>query len=215
MSTLKSTTLSLNAFRKHYCPHCGNELKKQKEVSVLHKGDEGFRKNHLGTGYNPSIDTNEITTYSFSCIQCNEQFSDDDLSKIRKMQRAEKSKILKAYASPSEEDVCLAHESRLALAIHQIKKLKWLLLFPVIGWLICIIVMYSNELSEKIDTKETICLMLSPVAAFVAVAGFFKFILSACTDLGVPVDCQGLIMWIPALFAANLPILWYINHKFK
>ena len=97
MSTKKSYEFTLESFRKHHCPFCGNQIEKKTKTAILHKGDKGFTKIHLGTGYNPFIDENEIVTYYFNCCVCNEDFSEYDVGKIRKLQKKEKSKILSHY----------------------------------------------------------------------------------------------------------------------
>ena len=97
MSTLKRSYFTLEIFRKHYCPFCGSKLEKKKKVIVLCEGDKGFTKDHLGVGYSPFVDKNEITTYYFKCVVCNIHFSEIDVNKIRKLQKKEKSKILTNY----------------------------------------------------------------------------------------------------------------------
>ena len=97
MATLRSFTISLNYFRKNYCPYCGGILTKKAKVTILHKGDKGFRRTHRGTGFNPFVDTNEITTYDYLCENCFEIFSDDEVDIIRKLQRKEKRKIVTGY----------------------------------------------------------------------------------------------------------------------
>ena len=97
MSTLKRSYFTLEIFRKHYCPFCGNKLEKKKKITMLYKGDKGFTKDHLGVGYNPFVDENEITTYYFECNVCNINFSEMDVNRIRQLQKKEKNKILTKY----------------------------------------------------------------------------------------------------------------------
>lgn len=97
MAKKKTYYFTLEIFRKHYCPFCGNKLEKKRKRTILHKGDKGFTKNHLGVGYNPFINENEVITYYFNCNVCNKDFSEFDVDKIRKLQKKEKSKILTNY----------------------------------------------------------------------------------------------------------------------
>ena len=97
MSKIKSYKFTLEIFRKHYCPFCGNKLEKKRKNTILYKGDKGFTKDHLAVGYNPFIDENEVITYYFNCSVRNKNFSEFDVSEIRKLQKKEKSKILSSY----------------------------------------------------------------------------------------------------------------------
>ena len=98
MSTKRSYKFALlEIFRKHYCPFCGKRLEKKRKITILHKGDKGFSRVHMGVGWNPFIDENEIITYYFNCNTCNEDFSEYEVDKIRKLQKKEKSKVLKSY----------------------------------------------------------------------------------------------------------------------
>ena len=94
MAKITSYEFTFEIFKKHYCPYCGIRLERKQKNNILHKGDKGFTKNHLGVGYNPFVNENRIITHYFVCYRCNKKYNQHELCRIRKLQRKSKSKIL-------------------------------------------------------------------------------------------------------------------------
>ena len=75
MAKITSYEFTFEIFKKHYCPYCGIRLERKQKNNILHKGDKGFTKNHLGVGYNPFVNENRIITYYFVCYRCNKKYN--------------------------------------------------------------------------------------------------------------------------------------------
>lgn len=90
----------------------------------------------------------------------------------------------------------------------------WLLLFPVIGGIICTFKIFNGCLREKTNNKDLHKLILSALLVFIGVAIVIKLVLSTVNNEMLN-KYQTLFMLIPSLLSFNMPILWYINHTFK
>ena len=64
------------------------------------------------------------------------------------------------------------------VSLKNILKLRWTLLIPVVGSLICMFYIFNGKLSEKIESKDGSKLLLSSTLAFIGVALAVKIGLS-------------------------------------
>lgn len=97
----------------------------------------------------------------------------------------------------------------------QINKLRWILLFPIIGGFICMYYIFNSKLSEKTNSKDVSKLLSASTIVLIGVAFIIKIVLSMFKHIEFLDNYKTLIMLIPSLLSFNLPVLWYINHKFR
>jgi len=83
----------INCFGKNYCPYCGGRLYRKKNITIYRKGDKDFSKYARG---NHSLFANKckVTTYSYVCPSCDEEFDDYEVCRIRRLQKERKTRIL-------------------------------------------------------------------------------------------------------------------------
>lgn len=99
-------------------------------------------------------------------------------------------------------------------SIQKLKKYRWILLFPFIGGIICLVHIFNSRLSKKTSSKDGFILLLSSIITFIGVALIIKLVLLMFNDIEFVRTYETLITLIPSLFSFNIPILCYINHKF-
>lgn len=92
--------------------------------------------------------------------------------------------------------------------------MRWILLIPIIGSLICNFEIFNGYLSEKTKSKDLHKLTLSSVLFLIGVALIIKLIIQF-SNIDIAENYKTIIMLIPSLVLFNLPTLWYINHTFK
>ena len=92
--------------------------------------------------------------------------------------------------------------------------MRWILLIPIIGSLICNFKIFNGCLSKKTKSKDLHKLTLSSVLFFIGVALIIKLVIQV-SNIDITENYKTLIMLIPSLVSFNLPTLWYINHTFK
>ena len=195
-------------FKKRYCHCCGKVLQKKRTERIVYKGDPDHREYcSIGTSYNPHGDILVIGKEYF-CSSCNKSFSCDDQGKIIEAQKHYKRHIV------TDEEIANVKNQKLITVNYSILKMRWLLLFPVIGGIICTFKIFNGCLREKTNNKDLNKLILSALLVFIGVAIVIKLVLSTVNNEMLN-KYQTLFMLIPSLLSFNMPILWYINHTFK
>lgn len=195
-------------FKKRYCHCCGKVLQRKKTERVVRKGDPDHRAYcTIGRSYKPYGDILVIGKEYF-CSSCNKSFSCDEQGKVIEAQKHYKSHIV------TDEEIANVKNQKLIIINDRILKMRWLLLFPVIGGIICTFKIFNGCLREKTNNKDLHKLILSALLVFIGVAIVIKLVLSTVNNEMLN-KYQTLFMLIPSLLSLNMPILWYINHTFK
>ena len=163
-----------------------------------------------------ALNKNEERIHSFEatkeekyyCPICNKSFSCDEQGKVIEAQKHYKRHIV------TDEEIANVKNQKLIIVNDRILKMRWLLLFPVIGGIICTFKIFNGCLQEKTNNKDLHKLILSALFVFIGVAIVIKLVLSTVNNEMLN-KYQTLFMLIPSLLSFNMPILWYINHTFK
>ena len=195
-------------FKKRYCHCCGKVLQRKKTERVVRKGDPDHRAYcTIGRSYKPYGDILVIGKEYF-CSSCNKSFSCDEQGKVIEAQKHYKRHIV------TDEEIANVKNQKLIIVNDRILKMRWLLLFPVIGGIICTFKIFNGCLREKTNNTDLHKLILSALLVFIGVAIVIKLVLSTVNNEMLN-KYQTLFMLIPSLLSFNMPILWYINHTFK
>lgn len=195
-------------FKKRYCHCCGEVLHKKRTERIVRKGDPDHRAYcTIGRSYKPYGDILVIGKEYF-CSSCNKSFSCDEQGKVIEAQKHYKRHIV------TDEEIDNVKNQKLIIVNDRILKMRWLLLFPVIGGIICTFKIFNGCLREKTNNKDLHKLILSALLVFIGVAIVIKLVLSTVNNEMLN-KYQTLFMLIPSLLSFNMPILWYINHTFK
>ena len=115
----------------------------------------------------------------------------------------------------TDEEISQSYKSEMLVLLKNILKLRWALLIPVVGSLICMFYIFNGNLSEKTESKDGSKLLLSSVLVFIGVALAVKLVISTFNHMAFVNNYKTIFMLIPSLLSFNIPVLWYINHKFK
>ena len=112
-------------------------------------------------------------------------------------------------------DSLATYKSEILVSLKNILKLRWTLLIPIVGSLICMFYIFNGKLSEKTESKDGYKLLLSSTLVFIGVALAVKIVLSMFSNVDFINNYKTIFMLIPSLLAFNIPALLYINRKFK
>ena len=195
-------------FKKRYCHCCGNILQRKKTERIVHKGDpEHSIYCNIGTSYKPYRDILVIGK-EYYCRFCDKPFSCDEQTNVIETQKHYKRNIV------TEEEINDVKNNNMLIANSNILKMRWLLLIPVIGWLICTFKIFNGCLSEKTKHKDLHTLTLVSVILFIAVALATKLVLGVINN-NFTNAYKTILILIPSLFLFNIPTLWYINRLFR
>ena len=195
-------------FKKRYCHCCGSVLQRKRTERIVRKGDpEHSRYCNIGTSYKPHGDIQVIGT-EYYCPSCNKTFTCDEQGEVIDAQKYYGRSIV------SEDEICNVKNNQMLTAITAILKMRWLLLIPVIGGLICTFKIFNGCLQKKTNDKDLHKLILSGVLLLIGVALIIKLVISII-NVEFLDKYQTIFMLIPSLLSFNMPILWYINHTFK
>lgn len=195
-------------FKKRYCHCCGKVLQRKRTERVVRKGDPDHKAYcNIGTTYKPYGDILVIGKEYF-CSSCNKSFSCDEQGKVIEAQKLYQRRIV------TKEEITNVKNRNLIIANDRILKIRWILLIPIIGSLICNFVIFNGYLSEKTKSKDLHKLTLSSVLSFIGVALIIKLVIQV-SNIDIAENYKTIIMLIPSLVSFNLPTLWYINHTFK
>ena len=196
-------------FKKRYCHCCGEVLQRKKTERIVRKGEPDHRFYcSIGTFYKLYGDILVIGK-EYYCPLCNKSFSCDEQGKVRDAQKYYQRKVV------TNEEINIAHNNEILIEKQNILKLRWFLLIPVLGILICTISIFNRYLSEKTKSKDLSKLLLSSIFIFIGVALVVKLVISMFNNIDFINDYKTMLMLIPALLSSNIPVLWYINHKFR
>ena len=196
-------------FKKRYCHCCGGILQNKKSERILREGDPDHRLYcTIGTNYKPYGDILVIGR-EYYCPSCNKMFSCDQQGKVIEAQRYYQKKIV------TNEEISQTYKSKMLVSLKNILKLRWTLLIPVVGSLICMFYIFNGKLSEKTEEKDGHKLFLSSMLVFIGIALAVKIVLSMFHNTDFINNYRTIFMLIPSLLSFNFPTLWYINHKFK
>ncbi len=196
-------------FKKRYCHCCGKVLQIKKTKRIVKKGDpdHGIYCT-IGAKYKPYGDI-LVVGKQYYCPSCNKSFSCDEQGKIIEAQKFYKRKIV------FSEEINNVYDKNMLISIKQINKLRWILLFPIVGGIICMYYIFNSRLREKTNSKDGSKLLLSSIIVLIGVAFIIKIVLFIFKRIEFLDDYKNLIMLVPSLLSFNLPILWYMNHKFR
>ena len=195
-------------FGQRYCHCCGGVLERKRTERVVHLEDpEHFSYCTIGRGYHPHGDILVIGR-EYWCPFCNKAFSCDEQVSIKRTQKLYRKKIV------TKEEIDNSHDQCLENAKKRMLKFRWLMLLPAIGGIICHILICNSILSEISDHKENKVFGLS-VLALVGAAMVVKAIFSIFGSIELINQYETISTLFLSLFAYNLPVLCYINHRFK
>ena len=195
-------------FKKRYCHCCGKVLQRKRTERIVRKGDPDHSSYcSIGTNYKPYGDILVIGK-EYYCPLCNKTFSCEEQGEVINAQKYYRRMIV------SKDEINNVKNSNIITANNTILKMRWLLLVPVIGGLICTFKIFNGCLIEKTKNKDLHKLILSALAVFICVALAIKLVLSI-VNVDLIDNYKTMFMLIPSLLSFNMPILWYINHTFN
>ena len=99
-------------------------------------------------------------------------------------------------------------------ATSEILKMRWLLLIPVIGSIICLIKIFGGYLKDHTEDMDLRNVLWASVLIFLGVALATKLILPEF-DPNLIYEYRMILVFVPASFLFNVPTLFYINKRFK
>lgn len=195
-------------FKKRYCHCCGKVLSRKRTEKIVYKNDPEHRKYcTIGKTYKPYGDILVIGK-EYYCASCNQTFSCKEQSDVINAQKYYGRLII------SKDEIYNIKNNNMITENNAILKMRWLLLVPVLGGLICTFKIFNGRLRKKANNKDLHKLILSAVLVFIGVALAIKLVFSI-TKIELLDKYQTLLMLIPSLLSFNIPILWYINHSLK
>lgn len=194
-------------FKKRYCHVCGKALQKKRSERIIMKGDPEHKTYcTVGTTYKPYGNIMVIGK-EYYCYCCEKTFTCDEQSKIIEAQKHYGKKIV------TEQEIQNVQSNGLIVSMHNIKKARWLLLIPVVGGLVCSYGIFNGKLQIMTENRDGAKLLFASVAAVVLIALVMKLLLAIFSGNEFVAQYSNLLMIMPATFAFNFPVLWYINHK--
>ena len=195
--------------KKRYCHCCGGVLQSKKNERIVRKDDPDHKAYcTVGRYYKPYGDILVIGK-EYYCPSCDKTFSCDEQGKVIEAQNYYQKKIV------TDEQISEAHKNEMFISRQYLVKLRWTLLIPVVGSLICTFYIFNGKLSEITGNRDGSKLLLSSILLFIGVALAAKLVLSMFNNIDFINNYITLFMLIPSLLSVNIPTLLYINHKFK
>ncbi|MBO5285423.1 MAG: hypothetical protein J6B16_00845 [Clostridia bacterium] len=196
-------------FKKRYCHCCGNKLQKKTTERVVCTDDPEHRHYcHIGPSYKPHGDI-LVVAKEYYCPFCNKSFSCDKQSEIINAQKYYKRKIV------TNEEISNIKNLKLQTAVDTILKMRWLLIIPFIGGLICAIKITNGFLSEKLEKNDAFLFTILPLIVFTCVAIIMDISIFKIDLINNYKPLIMLIMVILSSFLFNILILLLINKRFK
>jgi len=194
-------------FKKRYCRFCGKVLSKKRTEKVVRKGEPEHKSYcSVGTTYKLYGDI-LVVGKEYYCPLCNKSFSCDEQGKINKAQKYYKRYIV------NEEEITNIKQKNMVADYEKILKMRWLLLIPLIGSLICNFFVFNGYLNEKTKHKDLYKLTLVSILFLIVVSLIIKSVIQL-TNISITENYKTLLMLIPSLLSFNIPTLCYINRKF-
>lgn len=195
-------------FKKRYCHYCGKVLLRKKSERIVQKGDPDHQTYcHVGTTYKPYGDILVISK-KYYCPSCDKLFTCDEQGRVIDAQKHYQKKIV------SDEEIRNVYNSKVLKSTKDVKKLRWVLLIPVVGSFICTFYIFNGKLSQISKDRDLRKITFASILIFIGVALFAKFVLSMFDGVDFINDNKKILMLIPSLLSFNIPTLWYVNHTF-
>ena len=195
--------------KKRYCRCCGKVLSRKRTERIVRKGDTEHKEYcSIGTHYKPHGDILSIGKEYF-CSTCNKLFSCDEQSKVISAQKHYKRKIV------TEDEIKNIENEELRSAVQNVTKLRWALLIPFVGSLICMFYIFNDKLQERTTSHDLHKLWVSSILTFIGVALAIRCILEPFNNVDFINKYQTILMLMSSLLSFNIPTLCYINHKLK
>lgn len=195
-------------FKKRYCHCCGKVLRRKTTERVVHEDDPEHSKYcSVGTNYKPYGDI-LVVSKEYYCSSCNASFSCDEQGEVIDAQKYYKRSIV------TKEEIDNLKSKDAIIEHNAILKMRWLLLLPIIGALICTFKIFNGPLSAKTNSRDLQKLILVSLLVFIGVALVMKFALSIA-NVDLTDNYKNIIMFIPSSLSFNVPTLWYINYTFN
>ncbi len=220
-------------FKTFYCPICGEKLVVAKNARDVPEWE--YRQEYRFRGIEPYIFGATEIVETFYCPKCHYRNSIDNQLFIRKKQK-ELNKIIFdeddwnsiSYTTQgekiepkkdegtgaSEEELAKANRVKMMVETDNILKMRWLLLIPVLGAVICMIKIFNGCLEKYTGIGDLRNIVFASILTFMGVAVPLKSILSM-SNVDFLYDYRTIIMFLIASFAFNIPMLIYINKTFK
>ena len=198
--------------KKRYCHCCGNILTTRNTERIVRKGDpDHFEYCSIGTTYHPYGDI-LVVGKEYFCQNCKKAFSCGEQGNVIKAQKAHKRRIV------SEEEIAAVKAEKASKHLKVIRKLRWTLLIPLIGWLVCLGYISTNSsLNNRMGQHDGKLITGISVAVLLFVALVASIILDSI-EATVPADfmqiCRNVLMPAVAFWAFNMPMLAYVNKRF-
>jgi len=198
-------------FKKMYCHKCGFKLEKKKISNIYKKGDPNFSNDILGRRQ-IGMDRKEVVHYIYRCPNCSSEITYDEQCKVTKKQKKLKRIILN---EDSVEEIYNNKNICIQIARKRILKMRWLLLLPLFGGVICMVYIFSGCLSEKVEKRDLHKLTCSSILILIGAALGLKWLFSAA-NISFINGCRTteIIIIVLLLLLYNLPVLLYINRVF-
>ena len=194
-------------FKKRYCHCCGEVLHKKRTERIVRKSDPDHSYYcHIGTTYKPHGDI-LVVGKEYFCSSCNKVFSCDEQSEITDAQKHYKKYIV------TTEEINIVKNKNIETARKCILKMRWLLLIPIIGVILCDFKIFNGCLRTQTKPKDSPRIVLSTII-FILVAIAVKLVLSLI-NIEILNAYSRIIMAILGSLAANIPTLILINTRFK
>ncbi len=195
-------------FKKRYCRCCGEILQRKRTERVVRKGDPDHIKYcNIGRSFRPHDDL-LVVGKEYYCPSCDRSFSCEVQGDVIKAQKYYQKKIV------TDENIRNFQKDEILLLKQKLLKLRWLLLLPVLGGLICRFYISNTKLKNGTEKKDMGKILLASALVFIGMFFVMKTFVSPFIDIG-SVDNKNSFLIIVSLFPVNIPTLWYINHTFK
>lgn len=202
---------------KKHCRCCGKELEKRRVQEPL-KGryvnifGAQFYLVHTRVGWT-FYDDDDAYIYvdEYYCKNCDKAFSFKETYLITTFQKKLNKTVI------PEDEFLLFKEKHIEKLTQSIKKLKWLSFIPCLGGIILSWKTFMYPLSEKSKSRDSynigIASLVSMIVFLLISKILFNFILVDAVSPNIAYALKNILPWFVSLWAFNIPVLWYINHK--
>lgn len=194
-------------FKKRYCHCCGGVLSTKRSERIVREGDSDHDEYcSIGTHYHFYGDILVIGK-DYYCPCCDKSFSCDEQGDIIVAQKYYKRNIV------TDEEIVNAYNKRAEIKCENILKMRWLLLIPLVGWVICFYKINDTYLRKKRGDDAYIA-FFSSIFALIGVGLLMKAIIPIINVEFISKNSYYFSL-ITSLFASNIVMLCYINRVFK
>lgn len=194
--------------KRRYCRCCGNILHKRKTERIVKKGDPDHSVYcTIKSGYTPYGDI-MVIGMEYYCENCKLSFSCDEQDKIINAQKRLNKKIV------SSDEVSETWQDSIEKSTHTVAKMKWLLLLPVVGALLCSVFIFNGKLDIKTESNDFVKIAISSILLAIIVFVILKNLSILICDFslfGIH-NIKNIIVDILASLSFNIPTFIYIKH---